>query len=149
MTWLLGLLTSNGKIFGIATVTLGVALLSLVIYTGIKVSSLNSMIENQKSEYENSTKILKKEHKEAIEVLEEKQLTLQQDKEKLQDMVSKIEAISAQERADAKRNAELGVKKLQEIERTYKERMKRFKEKAKGVQDYGESDSSIIDAAGI
>ena len=149
METLLGFFTGNGSVWKIACVALGVALLSLGIYAGIKVSSLNSTIENQKSGYEKSIKMLKDEHKEAIKELEEKQAKLQKEKEELQDTVSKVEALSAQERADAKRNAELGAKKQQEIKRSYEERMKRFKGKAKEVKDYGESDSSIVDAAGI
>ena len=138
MSFLLDFFTGNGSVWKIACVVLGVALLSLGIYAGIKVSSLNSTIENQKSGYEK-----------AIKTLEEKKAKLQKEKEELQDTVSKVEALSAQERADAKRNAELGAKKQQEIKRTYEERMKRFKGKAKEIKDYGESDSSIVDAAGI
>lgn len=149
MSFLIDFFTGNGAVWKIACVALGVALLSLGIYAGVKVSSLNSTIEDQKSGYKNSIKTLKDEHKEAIKVLEEKQAKLQKEKEDLQDTVSKVEALSAQERADAKRNAEFGAKKQQEIKRTYEERLKRFKEKAKEVKDYGESDSSIVDAAGI
>lgn len=142
MSFLLDFFTGNGSVWKIACVVLGVALLSLGIYYEEATKTL-------KDEHKEATKTLKKEHKEAIKELEEKQAKLQKEKEDLQDTVSKVEALSAQERADAKRNAELGAKKQQEIKRTYEERIKRFKGKAKEVKDYGESDSSIVDAAGI
>lgn len=149
MSFLLDFFTGNGLGWKIAFVALCVAFLSLGIYSSIKIGSLHVENATQKSEHEQAIKTLKVEHKEAIEALDEKLATLQKEKEELQDKVSKVEALSAQERADAERNAQLGAKKLQEVERTYKERMKRFEEKVKGVQDYGESNSSIVDAAGI
>lgn len=139
---MISLFTGNGKIFGFATIVLGVLLLTCSIYTGVKVASLNGTIETQKEDHAKEIKTLKNEHKEAIE-------NLQKEKEELQDTVSKVEALSEQERADAKRNAELGAKKQKEVVRSYEERLKRFKEKTKEVKDYGQSDSSIIDAAGI
>jgi len=149
LTAIFSFFASNSKIFGIATIALGVALLTLGIYSGIKIGALHVENATQKSGYEEAIKDLKNEHKEAIKMIEEKLVKLQKEKEDLQDTVSQVKALSAQERADAARNAQLGLKKQQEIKRTYEERMKRFEEKIKGVKDYGESDPSIVDAAGI
>lgn len=149
LTAIFSFFVSNGKIFGVATIALGVALLTLGIYSGVKIGALHVENATQKSGYEEAIKGLKNEHKEAIKAIEEKLSKLQKEKEDLQDTVSKVEALSAQERADAKRNAELGAKKQQEIKRTYEERIKRFQGKVKEVKDYGESDSGIVDAAGI
>lgn len=148
LSTVLGLFTGTQRWLYIALVFLGVlcvglASLSVSLYGNTQ--ALHVKVESAKEEL----KTLKKEHKEIIDVLEEKLSKIQKEKEELQDTVSKVEALSAQERADAKRNAELGAKKQQEIKRTYEERLKRFSEKVKEVKDYGESDSSIVDAAGI
>ena len=44
---MISLFTGNGKIFGFATIVLGVLLLTCSIYTGVKVASLNGTISDR------------------------------------------------------------------------------------------------------
>ena len=145
---LLGLFTGSNKWLYIALVALGIAFIGTSALS-ISLFADKTALHVSLSSKEGEIVTLKKEHKEAIDKLEEKLVKLQKEKEDLQDKVTKFEALSAQERADAKRNAAQGTKKLQEVKRTYDARMKRFEDKIKGVKDYGESDTSIVDSSGI
>lgn len=148
METLVSLFTGTSKWLYIALVVLGVAFVGASALS-ISLFADKTALHVSLSAKESEITTLKKEHKEEIEKLEEKLSGLQKEKDALQDTLSRVEAVSAQERADAERNAKLGAKKLQELKRTYAERIKRFEDKAKGVKYYGESDSSIVDAAGI
>ena len=148
MRALLGLFTGSDKWMYIALLVLGVTCVSL--------GSLSVSLYGDKRELAiqlDTAKVALKsantEHKEAIEALEDKRYALQTERDELSNNLAKVEALSEKLQLEAKQNAALGVKKQKELEKQYDERIKRFEERIKNVQDYGESDSSIVDSAGI
>lgn len=148
LSTVLGLFTGSNKWLYIALAVLALTCISLgslsISLYGDK-QALHVKVQSAKEALEK----LAKEHKEKIEALEKKHAKLQHEKEDLQDTLSRVEALSEKLKAEAKRNAELGVKRQNEIKKAYEERLKRFEERVRNVQDYGESDSSIVDSAGI
>lgn len=145
---ILGLFTGSNKWVYIALVVLGV--------TCIGLGSLSVSLYGDKRELavqvdtaKEALKIANTEHKKEIEVLEKKVGALQTERDELSNNLAKVEALSDKLKVEAQRNAELGIKKQKELEKQYNDRLKRFEERIKNVQDYGESDSSIVDAAGI
>lgn len=133
----LGLFKGENKYVYIALLICGLGFAGMT-WLSVELYADKAVLSNSLSDAKGEITDLKKERNQ-----------LQMDKDNLQEVITKMAALSEQAQADAKRNAELGAKKLQEIERSYANRLKRFEEKAKGVKDYGKSDSSIVDSAGI
>lgn len=145
---ILGLFAGSGKWLYITLLVLGVTCVSLgslsVSLYGDK-RELVTQVDTAKELLETA----KKEHKEALEKFEKKQTELQTERDELSNNLAQVDALSKKLQSEAKHNAELGAKKQKELEKQYVDRLKRFEERVKGVQDYGESDSSIVDSAGI
>lgn len=148
LSTVLKLFTGSTKWLYIALAVLALACISLGSLSVSLYGDKQALHVKVKSAQEALEK-LAKEHKEKLEALEKKHAKLQHEKEDLQDTLSRVEALSEKLKAEAKRNAELGVKRQNEIKKAYEERLKRFEERVRNVQDYGESDSSIVDSAGI
>ena len=145
---LLGLFTGSDKWVYIALLVLGVTCVSL--------GSLSVSLYGDKRELaiqvdtaKGALKTANEKHQNVVEVLEDKRDALQTERDELLNNLAKVEALSEKLQLEAKQNAALGVKKQKELEKQYDERIKRFEERIKNVQDYGESDSSIVDSAGI
>lgn len=145
---LLGLFTGSDKWVYIALLVLGATCVSL--------GSLSVSLYGDKRELaiqvdtaKEALKIANEKHQKVVEVLEDKRDALQTERDELSNNLAKVEALSEKLQLEAKQNAALGVKKQKELEKQYDERIKRFEERIKNVQDYGESDSSIVDSAGI
>lgn len=145
---ILWLFTGSNKWVYTALVVLGV--------TCIGLGSLSVSLYGDKRELavqvdtaKEALKTANTEHKKEIEGLEKKISTLQTERDELSNNLAKVESLSDKLKVEAQRNAELGIKKQKELEKQYNDRLKRFEERIKNVQDYGESDSSIVDAAGI
>ena len=145
---LLGLFTGSDKWVYIALLVLGVTCVSL--------GSLSVSLYGDKRELaiqvdtaKGALKTANEKHQKVVEVLEDKRDALQTERDELLNNLAKVEALSEKLQLEAKQNAALGVKKQKELEKQYDERIKRFEERIKNVQDYGESDSSIVDSAGI
>lgn len=145
---LLGLFTGSDKWVYIALLVLGVTCVSL--------GSLSVSLYGDKRELaiqldtaKWALKSANEKHQKVVEVLEDKRDALQTERDELSNNLAKVEALSEKLQLEAKQNAALGVKKQKELEKQYDERIKRFEERIKNVQDYGESDSSIVDSAGI
>lgn len=145
---LLGLFTGSNKWVYIALIILGVTCVSLgslsVSLYGDK-RELATQVDTAKKSLETANK----EYKEALGVVEKKCDELQTERDKLSNNLAKVEALSEKLKIEAQRNVALGLKKQKELEKQYTDRLKRFEERVKNVQDYGESDSSIVDSAGI
>lgn len=145
---LLGLFTGSDKWVYIALLVLGATCVSL--------GSLSVSLYGDKRELaiqldtaKVALKSANEKHQKVVEVLEDKRDALQTERDELSNNLAKVEALSEKLQLEAKQNAALGVKKQKELEKQYDERIKRFEERIKNVQDYGESDSSIVDSAGI
>ena len=145
---LLGPFTGSDKWMYIALLVLGATCVSL--------GSLSVSLYGDKRELaiqldtaKEALKISNEKHQNVVEVLEDKRDALQTERDELSNNLAKVEALSEKLQLEAKQNAALGVKKQKELEKQYDERIKRFEERIKNVQDYGESDSSIVDSAGI
>ena len=145
---LLGLFTVSDKWVYIALLVLGATCVSL--------GSLSVSLYGDKRELaiqldtaKVALKSANEKHQKVVEVLEDKRDALQTERDELSNNLAKVEALSEKLQLEAKQNAALGVKKQKELEKQYDERIKRFEERIKNVQDYGESDSSIVDSAGI
>jgi Skp family chaperone for outer membrane proteins len=148
MVALLGLFTGSDKWMYIALLVLGATCVSL--------GSLSVSLYGDKRELaiqldtaKVALKSANEKHQKVVEVLEDKRDALQTERDELSNNLAKVEALSEKLQLEAKQNAALGVKKQKELEKQYDERIKRFEERIKNVQDYGESDSSIVDSAGI
>ena len=145
---LLGLFTGSDKLVYIALLVLGVTCISLgslsVSLYGDK-RELATQVDTAKKSLETANK----EYKEALGAVEKKCGELQTERDKLSNNLAKVEALSEKLKIEAQRNAALGLKKQKELEKQYTDRLKRFEERVKNVQDYGESDNSIVDSAGI
>lgn len=145
---LLGLFTGLDKWVYIALLVLGVTCVSLgslsVSLYGDK-RELAIQVDTAKKSLETANK----EYKEALGAVEKKCGELQTERDELSNNLAKVEALSEKLKIEAQRNAALGLKKQKELEKQYTDRLKRFEERVKNVQDYGESDSSIVDSAGI
>jgi len=133
----LGLFTGTQKLVYIALVVCALGLAGMTALS-VNLYADKAVLNNSLSDAKGEITDLKKDRNQ-----------LQTDKDNLQEVITKMATLSEQAEADAKRNAELGVKKQQEIEHSYANRLKRFEQKVKEVKDYGESDSSIVDSAGI
>ena len=145
---ILGLFTGTGKWLYIALLVLGVTCfglgsLSVSLYGDKR--ELATQVDTAKELLETA----KKEHKVVLEKFEKKQTELQTERDELSNNLAQVDALSKKLQVEAKHNAELGAKKQKELEKQYADRLKRFDERVKNVQDYGESDSSIVDSAGI
>ena len=145
---LLGLFTGSDKWVYIALLVLGATCVSL---GSISVSLYGDKRELaiQLDTAKVALKSANEKHQKVVEMLEDKRDTLQTERDELSNNLAKVEALSEKLQLEAKQNAALGVKKQKELEKQYDERIKRFEERIKNVQDYGESDSSIVDSAGI
>ena len=137
MGTLLGIFTGSSKWLYIALIVCGLGLAGMTALS-INLYADKAVLDKSVSDAQDKIKELK-----------EAKDQLQIDKDNLKEVITKMEALSEQAEADAKRKAKLGAKKLQEISKSYEARLKRFKERAQNVKDYGESDSTIVDSAGI
>lgn len=137
MGTLLGIFTGSSKWLYIALIVCGLGLAGMTALS-INLYADKAVLDKSVSDAQDKIKELK-----------EAKDQLQIDKDNLKEVITKMAALSEQAEADAKRKAKLGAKKLQEISKSYEARLKRFKERAQNVKDYGESDSTIVDSAGI
>ena len=145
---LLGPFTGLDKWVYIALLVLGVTCVSLGSISVSLYGDKRDLI-TQVNTAKEALKTANEKHQEVVEVLEDKRDALQTERDELSNNLAKVEALSEKLKIEAQRNAALGLKKQKELEKQYTDRLKRFEERVKNVQDYGESDSSIVDSAGI
>lgn len=145
---ILGLFTGVDKYIYIALLVLGVTCAGL--------GSLSVSLYGDKRELvtvagtaKESLETAKKEYTKVLDELNDKLSKLQTERDELSNNLAQVDALSKKLQEEAKHNVELGIKKQKELEKQYADRLKRFDERVKNVQDYGESDSSIVDSAGI
>lgn len=142
------LFTGSDKWVYIALLVLGITCVSLGSLSVSLYGDKRELI-TQVNAAKEALKTANEKHQKVVEVLEDKRDALQTERDELSNNLAKVEALSEKLKMEAQHNAELGVKKQKELEKQYADRMKRFEERVKNVQDYGESDSSIVDSAGI
>lgn len=142
------LFIGSDKWLYIALVVLGVSLAG-VTWLSISLYADKAVLHVEVKKAQKELKELKEKHDKEAKEAEGKLEKLQKEKEALQDTLSRVEALSDKLKAEAKERQKRYTKKQKELQKEYEERLKHFEEGVKDVQDSSESDSSIIDAAGI